>query len=161
MTTKINQLMEQDQNSPLFNLSIDPIAKAHLAEASRWAKFLAIIGFIICGLMVLAGLFFQSVFSSMSSKYQGYNEAQFETEGFGAAMVIAYVIIAVIYFFPCLFLYKFATKMKIALATDDQDALNNSVQNLKAMFRYVGIITLIFVVIYGLGLIVGLLGAAA
>lgn len=31
--------MEENQNKPLFSLSIDPVIKSHLSETARWGKF--------------------------------------------------------------------------------------------------------------------------
>ena len=76
-------------------------------------------------------------------------------------MAVLYIIIALIYFFPCLFLFRFATKTKAALAANDQEVLNASFQNLKASFRYVGIITIVLLAFWVLALLVGLLGVAA
>ena len=45
------------QNQNLFELQLDQPSAAYLGEAAKWAKFLAIIGFIFCGLMILAALF--------------------------------------------------------------------------------------------------------
>ncbi|MES1219129.1 MAG: hypothetical protein ABUT20_26725, partial [Bacteroidota bacterium] len=64
--------MEQNQESSLFGLTIDQESKSHLSEAARWARFLAIVGFVICGLIVILGIFFGSIFSSMSSRYGRY-----------------------------------------------------------------------------------------
>jgi hypothetical protein len=40
--------MEQNQDNSLFNLSVDTVSKAHLKETAGWAKFLAIVGMIMC-----------------------------------------------------------------------------------------------------------------
>lgn len=154
--------MEQNQDSSLFGINVDQIARTHLSETAKWAKFLSIMGFIICALIVLIGIFFGSFFSMFSSRYGSnpYDELPVSSTGFGATMAIAYVIIALIYFFPCLFLFRFATKMKAALAANNQEVLNTSLQNLKATFRYVGIITIIMLAFWVLALLVGLLGAA-
>jgi hypothetical protein len=154
--------MDQNQTSSLFNLSVDQTGRAHLAETARWAKFLAIIGFIMCGLIVLIGLFFGSIFSLFTSPYSNspYNDLSVRGSGFGAIMAVYYIVIALIYFFPCLFLYRFANKMKTALASNEQDVLNTSFQNLKASFRYVGIVTIIFLAFFILAFIVGILGVA-
>jgi Family of unknown function (DUF5362) len=154
--------MEQNQDSTLFGMSVDQTGRTHLAEAAKWAKFLSIMGFIGCGLIVLIGVFFGSFFSMFSGKLNQaspYGDMP-ASGGFGAAMAIMYVIIALIYFFPCLFLFRFATKMKTALASNDQETLNTSFQNLKATFRFIGILTLIGLCFWILALIVGLLGAA-
>ena len=128
--------MDQQQDSPLFGLSIDPVSKSHLAEAARWAKFLAIVGFIMCGLIVLMGIFAGSVFSMFSNRYSSYDSDVSFSGGLGIFMAILYIGFAILYFFPCLFLYQFAAKMKVALQSDDQDTLNVSFQNLKKIDYY-------------------------
>jgi hypothetical protein len=98
----------------------------------------------------------------LSSQYGSnpYNDLPVSSTGFGAAMAIYYIVIALIYFFPCLFLFRFANKMKTALASNNQEVLNISFQNLKATFRYLGIITIIMLAFMVLAFIVVLLGAA-
>ena len=149
--------MEQNDNLSLFGLSIDPTAKAHLGEAARWGKFLAIMGFILCGLFVVMGLFFSTMMASLGTYSSSYGSGA--ASGIGALMAIVYIIVALVYFFPCLFLFRFANKMKIALLTNEQDSLNGSFQNLKAFLRYFGIITIIFLVLWVLGILTTLAGA--
>ena len=155
--------MEQNQDSSLFGINVDQSGKSHLADAAKWAKFLAVMGFIGCGLIVIIGIFFGSFFSMFSSQMGGnnpYNELPVSSTGFGSIMAVLYIIIALIYFFPCLYLFRFATKMKTALASNDQLVLNTSFQNLKAAFRFVGIMMIIGLSFWILAVIVGLLGAA-
>lgn len=154
--------MEQNQDLSLFNLNVDQTGRSHLAEAGRWAKFLAIIGFIGCAFIVLIGLFFGSFIGMFSSQYGAnpYNDISASGSGFGAAMAVYYIVIALIYFFPCLFLFRFANKMKTALASNDQEVLNASFQNLKATFRFLGIITIIMLAFVVLAFIVVILGVA-
>ena len=154
--------MEQNQDKSIFGLGIDPSSKAHLAEAARWARFLAIVGFIMCGLIVLIGIFAASFITSFSSKFGNeFGGATSMGSGMGSLMTVLYIGIAILYFFPCLFLFRFANLMKAALATEEQDNLNKSFQNLKVMFRYVGIITIIVLAIYLIGILVAIIGAAA
>src|SRR3982751_3250948 len=120
-----------EDNSSLFSLSIDPLTKSHLQETARWGKFLSIIGFILCVLMIVMGIFFGSLMSRL------YNRDGFQAAPAGTTFMVAiiYVIIAVVYFFPCLFLYRFSTGMKIALNSNEQNRLNESFENLKTLFR--------------------------
>jgi hypothetical protein len=154
--------MEQNQDSTLFGMSLDQTGKTQLAEAAKWAKFLSIMGFIFCGLIVLMGVFFGSFFSMFSgelNRNSPYGDIS-ASRGVGAMAAIMYILMALIYFFPCLFLFRFATKMKTALASNDQETLNTSFQNLKATFRFIGILTIILLSFWVLALIFGLLGAA-
>jgi len=152
--------MEQDTQSqqPLFGLSIDPAIKSHLSETASWGRFLAIIGFIACGLLVVVGIFFVSVVGTMGARYGSYDGPSL-TSAFGPAIMVVYIIAAILYFFPCLFLLRFSNRMKTALAADNQADLTVAFQNLKALFRFVGVLTIIVLSLYLLALIFGGLGA--
>ena len=152
--------MEENQSTSLFGLGLDPASNAHLSEAARWAKFLAIVGFVICALIAVFGIFAGSIFSGMMSRYSEFGgRSSGYGGGFGATFSIIYIGIAILYFFPCLFLYRFANHMKAALASNQQEILNKSFQNLKIMFRYVGILTIIILSIYLLLFLIGLSSA--
>jgi len=152
-----------EQNSSLFNLSIDPVTKEHLSETAKWARFLAIVGLVLLALMVGFGIYFSTVVASSAT-------SQFEDDfgtgrsnpfaAMGVGMAIVYVILALIWFFPLLFLLRFSNKMRSALAGNDQNLLNNAFQNLKASMRYVGIVTIIILVIYALVFVIAIATAA-
>lgn len=147
---------QQNVDSPLFGLTIDPVIKSHLSETARWGKFLAIIGFICCALIVLGGIVVVSSLGTLQRTY-GMNEGV-SLSAFGPGIVVLYICIAILYFFPCLFLLRFSNKMKSALIADNQAELAGSFQNLKALFRYVGILTIIVLSIYVLFILFGGLG---
>ncbi len=142
----------QTQDSPLFGLAIDPIIKTHLSETARWGKFLAIVGFIMCGLIIVGGITLATTVGNMERTY-GSDIGPSFGRTFGPAFIVVYIIVAIIYFFPCLFLLRFSNKMKTALAADSQADLTLSFQNLKILFRYVGILTIILLAIYLLAII--------
>lgn len=154
--------MEQNPSSSIFNLSIDPLAKSHLSETAKWARFLSIVGMISLVLMILFGLFFSRIFSSLSgNSFEGSEVSSEWTAGMGMAMAVVYIIIAIIWFFPFLYLLRFANTIKTAVNSNDQNALNVSFQNLKACFRYVGIVTIIVLALYALIFVFAIVGGAA
>ena len=144
--------MDQDQNTSLFGLGIDPAAKNHLSEAARWAKFLAICGFIMLGMMVIYGLLISVVFSQFTRYEDTYSSRNIKNT-LGAIMFVFYTVCALLAFFPYLFLLRFANKMKRALESDDQAELNNSFMNLKILYRYLGILTIIGLAFMLLGIL--------
>ncbi|MCU7548948.1 DUF5362 family protein [Chitinophagaceae bacterium LB-8] len=151
-----------EPTSSLFSLSIDPVTKAHLADTARWAKFLAICGFILLAFMLVMGIFMligmsSEMSSSISQEYGSSNI--FGTFGMGAFAFI-YIISALIIFFPLLYLLRFANRMSASLNGNDQHALNYSFQNLKAYFRYLGIITIILLAFYAIGIIFAVIGTS-
>ena len=148
--------MEQDQNTTLFGLGIDNISRSHLSEAAKWARFLAICGFIFIGLMVVYGVVVSFVIVNMASTMSQFDTTASEKNLknlMGIGMIIFYIICAVIAFFPYYFLLRFANKMKAALISNDQDALNGSFQNLKILYRYMGILMIISLVLIFFGIL--------
>ncbi len=146
--------MDESMGMPVVQqeetLSIDSIAREQLAEAARWARFLAIMGFIGCGIIVIAGIMmaiFSSLMSQVSTGYS-YSGRPVQTFGRSALIGIMYVIGSAVFFIRCLYLYRFANKMKTGLHKRNQDELNESFQNLKKMFRYNGILTIVVVALY-------------
>ena len=146
-----------ESNHSLFSLTIDPVTKVHLIEIAKWARFLAIVGIISLILMVVLIIGVVSFMGSSEVENQYGGASMFP--GFGVAMAIYYIIIAAIWFIPLLYLLRFAGNMRTALNGNDQKALNSSFMNLKACFKFVGIVTIIFLVLAILGVVFGLLGA--
>ena len=144
--------MEQNQES-LFGLNIDQMIRSHLTETARWTKFLAIVGFIMCGLILIGGIFFATRINTLSNQY-GYYRNTPGPGGMGALGIVIYVLIAVVCFFPPLFLFRFSDKMKTALAANNQVDLTTSFQNLKVYFRYIGVLTIIALAFYLLAILV-------
>ena len=151
--------MEQNQDTTLFGFGIDDASRSHLAEAAKWAKFLAIVGFVMCGFIVIASFFIGTIFSTSFSRYNDYSDGPSVGGGFGILITLFYLAFGLLYFFPCLFLFRFANHMKSALNTNDQLTLNKSFQNLKIMFRFVGILTIIVISLYVLLFFVGIMSA--
>lgn len=149
--------MEQSNEQNLFGLSIDSQSRSFLAETAKWGKFLAIIGFIVCIFIVLAGIFMATQASALDKVFGDYGGTSNSVlKGLGPLMALVYIIIAIIYFFPCLYLMRFSNHMKAALASDDQANLTMSFQNIKSMFKFFGIFTIIVIAFYLLIFMIGL-----
>ena len=148
-----------DQNTSLFEFGIDDMSRSHLAETAKWAKFLSVVGFIMCGLVVIASFFVGAIFSASTSQYERYGDDS-PFAGLGVLMTIFYLAIGILYFFPCLFLFRFATQMTAALYTNEQLTLNKSFQNLKRMFRYMGILTIIVISLYIFAFVFAIIAAS-
>ena len=154
--------MESITNTSLFSLNVDPVTKAHLSETAKWARFLAIVGMVFLGLVAL-GSAFVLIAGSMNGFQNSNGELSYPSgifSFFGVGAALFYLLLLLVWFFPLLYLLRFANKMRTALAGNDQQALNTSFQNLKACLRFVGIITLIILAFYAIAIIFGVIGAA-
>lgn len=145
-------------------LEINTASKGYLLEIARWAKLFAILGFILTGFIVFISLFMGSIMrlladlSAMAPTIDG-NENPIHAMGSGIStlVVIVYLLMALLYFFPSYYLYKFAAKMKLGLVQDDGLNVEEGFKNLKSVFKFWGICTVIFLSIYAFMFVIGLL----
>jgi hypothetical protein len=145
--------MEQE-NQSLFDLHIDQQSIGYLSEGARWARFVAVIGFIFCGLMVIVAFFIGAIMSAMMSSLGGGGITAIG----GGAFTFLYLIFAAIGFIPCLFLYRFGSQMQTAIKNNQQDKLNTSLSNLKSYFKFIGILFIIMLSFYALAIIGAIIG---
>ena len=158
--------MEQTQSSELFSLTIDPVTKTSLSETAKWSRFLAIVGMIFLGLAVIGVLYMAYVMSSVGGIVQdteAYRQSgsPFSFAGLGIGMALFYIIMIAVWFFPLMYLLRFANRMKVALRGNDQQALNISFQNLKSCMKFVGVVTIIILAVYAIVIIFAVIGLAA
>lgn len=149
--------MEPSQNLLSSELVVDPIASAHLKETAMWARFLAIVGLVLSILIGILALFAGSILAGMSREFG--NSTADAAIGSGIVTII-YLLVAALYFFISLYLFRFAGRMKLALLTTDQENFQSSLHNLKLVYRIMGIIMIVYLGILALVLIGGVLAAA-
>ncbi|SRR6185312_817309 len=147
------------QNLDLLNndLQVSPVSQTFLHEAARWAKFLSVIGFIICGLMAIAAFFAPSLYTRLSA----FQEMSPAVAGATSTVItVVYLAIAVLLFFPCLYLNKFSVKMKTALNSVNQVEFEESFKNLKSLFKFYGICSIVLLSFYALVFLIVMLSVA-
>lgn len=137
--------MENSPESPKLEIGQETLKTLNITR--KWTMFLAVLGFIFLGLMLTLGLItgtFLSAFS-LSNKTPGIPDALLLAGFFG---------MAVIYFFPIFFLYRFSKHTSIAVTTLDSNELDKALKYLKRYFVYLGILLIGVITIYISGLII-------
>ena len=136
------------------NLVIDWRSKEFLKETAKWTKFLAILGFVGIGLMVLGSLVMLFVPSSLMSN----GDFPFGGKIF---MMLLYLAFAVLYYFPISYLYQFSENTKKAIENNDNNAIRDAFEFLKSHYKFMGILTIILLSFYAIIIFIGLIGAGA
>jgi hypothetical protein len=135
--------------TPLENrkIEIEQETLKHLNTTRKWAMFLAIIGFIILGLIVIIGLIAGTFLTAFNSggKDLGIPES---------LMFVPILLLAVIYFFPVLFLFRFSKHTSHAVHTLDKLEFHKAIKNLKSCFVYIGVLIIIILSLYIVVLVV-------
>lgn len=125
------------EKSPgIRKIEVEEKTLKYLNAARKWAMFLAIIGFIILGLIIVIGLIagtFLTVFN-LQQKSLGVPES---------LMFLPILLLGVIYFFPVLFLFRFSKHAGHAVQTLDKEELHKAVKSLRSYFVYIGALILL------------------
>jgi hypothetical protein len=137
---------EQDKLSSI-DLQIDNEVRQQLAETSKWTKFISVSMFILAGFILLIGIIAGSLITGVLGKMENAFGGMAEL-GAGVIIIIIVFIVAlmgVVYYF----LYRFSTKIKSALATENVIDMNESFNSLKLFFMITTIIS-IFSLLYSI-----------
>lgn len=145
-----NNQMNQNEQNGNSELSLSKNSLNYLTEIRKWTFFFAILGFVGIGLMVLGG-FIMGIVGSVGSLL-GNREAVLL-----GVITVVYILLAIVYFFPVLYLLKFSTNMKLAVEKSDQNKLTSAFQFLRSHFKFVGIVTIVIFGLYIIGIIVAML----
>jgi hypothetical protein len=127
-------------------IEIDQATLKHLNTLRKWTMFLAVTGFIFWGLIIILGLItgtFLTAFN-LSGKTQGIPDT---------LVLAAFIGLAMIIFFPVLFLFRFSKHTSNAVSTLDRKELHKAIKYLKRYFIYIGVLLLIIISAYIAGLI--------
>ena len=110
--------------APIDNLQITPVVRNTWREISYWALFLAILGFVSLGFMVI-------------STFLGENRAGL------ASTVTGLLISGLLVFFPYWFLFNFAQQLRRSLELESTEAAELSFAHLSRFYQFIGILTII------------------
>ncbi|MCI2228331.1 DUF5362 domain-containing protein [Polaribacter sp. MSW13] len=137
----------------LEQLTLNGRSKSFLKETAKWSFFLSIVGFISLGFLVLLAIFAGAIFNDIP-------EAKQVPFDLGMVMTIIYLIMAILYFFPIFYLFKFSKKMKLALLTKNDETLSDAFEMLKSHYKFIGVFTIILLSLYALIFIISMMGVA-
>jgi uncharacterized membrane protein len=122
-------------------IEIDQQILNNLNNTRKWTMFLAIIGFILIGMMVVVGAItgtFLSVFNSVGN-----------SNGVPEYIIFAIFLLLVgLCLFPVIFLFRFSKHTAKAIQTFNRQELHKAFKYLKFYFAYLGVLIIIALTFY-------------
>jgi len=128
-------------------IEIDQDILKNLNVIRKWAMFFSILGFIFLGLVIIIGIIagtFLSAFKSGGAS-AGIPES---------LIIILFFVLAVVYFFPVHFLFRFSKQTAHAVHNLDKEALHKAFRSLKSYCVYMGVLTILGLCLYVVALVV-------
>lgn len=119
----------------------------HLKGASPWLRFIGVIGFISCGFCALGGIvsFLSQLF--MGDFWREVPEVAEYADIMGIFLSVFmgfyFIIVAVLGFFPALFIYNFGTRIRSYLQSGMDQDLEAALKNNKSFWNFMGVLVII------------------
>ena len=117
-----------------------------LAATKPWVRFISVLMFIGAGLMLLLALLMVVMGSAVASATKN----PMFSGGMGVFMAAIYGVLAFIYIFPALKIWKYATCIGVLMASGATFDLEMALNEQRSFWKFIGILCLIFVSLYAL-----------
>lgn len=129
----------------LSNLIVTEQMRANIYDMTKWAGFLAVIGFIISGIWIIAALTLGPAVNHTFLLTSKLNSFLIPTKLVvtGVNLIFAFAV-----FYPSLLLFKFANRGKYAVLNGEQQSFDEAFSKLRSLMKYWGIITIILIGLY-------------
>lgn len=147
--------MEEKSAFETFELEVSEDIKGFLKETASWSYFLSILGFIGLGFMVVGG-----VIVSFAGSFNQFSGNTAYGLGYSLGIGLVYIVFALVYFFPILYLFKFSKNIKKALSLNNNSDFKMAFSSLKSHYKYLGIFTIVIISLYILIIIGAIAGAS-
>ncbi len=126
-----------------------------LQKTKPWVRLMSVVMFLGAGLMLLGGLAMglmgaAGTLNQTASPFGGQMGAVF-----GVGMAAMYGILAVLYVFPALKLWKYADRIRDLLASRQLVDLERALNEQRAFWKFVGVMIVVVLIIYAVAIIVG------
>jgi hypothetical protein len=119
--------------------------KDYLLESSKWGRFLAILGYVGMGLLILVGLLVMF----------GFLFAQANLSALPMFLMgLFYIFAAIVYYFPTTYLYRFSVRIKQGVELNDESVVTDGFSNLKKLLKFVAIMSIVVLSLYILILLI-------
>jgi len=136
--------INQPLDSEISAIDVSSDSKSHLLGAAKWARFIAIAGFVFLG-------FFLLIFFATGSMFLTVGLSNFELDAMKSGAAILFVaFMSALIFFPNYYLYKFSSGIITAILSSSTIDLTNGLKNLKSVFKFYGILFALQIGIYGI-----------
>lgn len=136
-------------NQPPENsiIVVTPITEKNLNASRKWAMFLAVVGFIVLGLMIFLGIITGAFLSAFKSEdvTLGIQEN---------IIAVMFIVFLLIYFLLVLYLFRFSKSARDAIQNHDRKKLEKTFKYLRKFFTLAGILVISIILVYLLILII-------
>lgn len=123
---------------------VTPTAVAHLQKTKPWVQFLAILLFIMAGLMILGGAL-TAVGGGIGAMATGGENAAFAA-GTMVGVAIFYALLGLLYLYPAIKMWKYGNRIADLVTSRRAADLEAALNEQRVVWKFWGVITIISII---------------
>jgi len=131
-----------DETTP--QLVVTENMRSYFYDITKWANFLAIVGFVITAIILLTVFTLGSALQATPELGEKLRILGLSAGGFSMFLLL----FALAVFYPSLLLIQYSVKARIGVLFADQTRLEDALSKLKALFKYWGLVVILFIGMY-------------
>jgi hypothetical protein len=141
------------------DIPFTPTAQQLLDETRPWVLFLAVMIFIASAFMALAGVSIILMGIGMGSFSLTRGRSVLAPAAGNIIGGFFYILMSIVYVAPGVFLLRYASAIKLLEVNRSAQVLEDALRNQRSFWRYIGIVTIISLILAILFVILGLAAA--
>jgi hypothetical protein len=146
--------MENFENSEIGSestLQLTEKMKEYLTDAAKWTKFMAIVGFVLLGLLFVGFIVVAISSSLLVNIFPGMDV-------FGGLQIgvflFAFIFYGMLIFLPSWYMFRFGSKTLKSIPIMDVRGMEVAFDNLKSLFKFYGILMCVGLSLYAILIVV-------
>lgn len=156
-TIPMENLEETHEQENVPQLIVTEDMRSYIYDMAKWANFLAIVGFVIAGFMIVASFTIGAAMGTNPELASLMTSSGLSPIGF----TIFCLLYAFAMFYPSLLLFKYANKAKQGILYGEQASLDEAFSKMKSFFKFWGIITAVFIGLYIVFIVLNIITVAS
>jgi MFS family permease len=128
-------------------IEIDHLTIRDLNTTRKWTMLLAFLGFIFLGLLIILGIIAGTFLSAFNTEDPGFAIPE-------SLIFISILLLAILYFFSVLFLFRFSKHTASAVHSFKKEELHKALKYLKLYFMSFGALIILALTFYIVTLII-------
>lgn len=131
------------------DLELNDLAIGTLKESTKWTILVCVAGFVVVGFLIIMAVLLFATMALIPRLYivtGNPGKDAFFFSMFGNLMYFwptLFTVLAIIFSFPLVYLYKYAKKLRMALEFKNADMLTASFVNFKSHHKFLGIMAVV------------------
>jgi len=135
--------------------AVDPQVIQILQNTKPWVRLCSVIGFICTGFLLLFALLML-----LGGAFMGAQKTAMPFAGFQFVLGFIYAAMGILYLFPSIKLWKYGSSILRLMTTGSVADLVEALDQQRSFWKFVGIMVLITLALYAVGIVVGIAFAA-